>query len=226
MKITILNMPAHNTVQYFESLLAGLNQHKRFENAHIKLISEKITQDHNSSIFLALDALPIEKIPALPSSPHTMEHYVEGSDIVFVMCNTADNDPDGYTFDILNRLSELKNKPQMIVAECELDSERSRLIKEGADAVIRPTRTYPSIFIRSIASKGSEEILEKIIDLDSEYKKLVLNEKNIVWKDIFFKNYDENGMAVGYIDLDGVPHINPKMDKSCDIQSILFFKHN
>lgn len=221
MKITILNMPRHNATNYLESLIVGLNEHSRYKNSDIKLISEYIT---DSSKFSFLELLPINFVPYLPSDPKVLDEYASGSDIVFVMCNTVDNDPDGYTFDIVNRLQFLKEPPKYIVAECMQDSERDRILKEGADAVIRPTRTYSSIFVRSIASFGSEEILENLIDMDTDYQTLEFNKKSVKWSDVYFEYYNQFGAAVGYYDLNHKIHLNPKFDDICDIEKLFFIK--
>lgn len=219
MKITILNIPQHNTLSYLESLLDGLKSHKRFQDANITVISEAINE--NLKDFCHLDSLPINFIPQLPSNPKFIDEYVSGSDIAFVMCNTTDNDPDGYTFDIVNRLSEMERKPKYIVAECMHDSERTRILQEGANAIIRPTRTYPSIFIRSIASLGCEEILENLIDFDSKYTTLEINDE-MIWKDVYFQYYSEYGAAIGYYDRNNTTHLNPKFSDLCDIHKIFF----
>lgn len=221
MNITILNMPENNSFSYLESLIDGLNQHKRFKNAIINVISEKINDNKDSCHF---SLLPINFINLIPSNPSILEEYATNADIVFVMCNTTDNDPDGYTFDLVNRLSCLDSKPKYIVAEVNADSERERILSEGADAVIRPTRTYPSIFIRSIASIGSEEILEKLISFDTQYKTLEINEDNVKWSDIYFQYYSKFGSAVGFYDFDNNIHLNPKFKDICSIKKIFFFK--
>jgi hypothetical protein len=221
MIITILNMPENNSFEYLKSLVYGFNKHKRFKDATINLISEKI---HENKEFCYFRQFPINFINELPSTNSVLKEYATNADIVFVMCNTTDNDIDGYTFDLVNRLTCLEKRPKYIVAEVDNDSDRKRILSEGADAVIRPTRTYPSVFIRTIASIGSEEILEKLISIDTKYKKIDVNKHNLKWSDVFFQYYSEFGAAVGFYDFNNNIHLNPKFDNIYSIKSVLFFK--
>mgnify|MGYP000209091973 CR=1 FL=1 len=81
------------------------------------------------------------------------------SSIIVLAKRESDKASDGRTFDILHRLKELGVKGR-ILAECVDDANRDRLIKAGADVVIRPIRAYPEMILRAFVAPGAEEIIE------------------------------------------------------------------
>lgn len=213
MNITILNIPKYNGFTYLKTFSENIKKHKRFSNANISIISEDV-----ASVPL-IDFLGINICLGMPSNPKILKEYTLKTDIFIILSKTDDNDPDGYTFDLIHRIKDINTKARIIV-ECEDNNEYNRLKNAGATSIIRPTRTYPEILVRSVVSEKSEVILDKLISYETKYKILSVNE-NDTWFNIFKKYYNQ-GIPIGYISKNSIKVINPKSSDICNISSLLF----
>lgn len=216
MKIVILNIPSYNAYSYLKEFEENIRKYKKYKDAEIIVISEDINKKEN----IMIETLNLTTISELPSNPEILLNFKEEIDYFVILSKTDDNDPDGYTFDIIHRLNDL-NTSAKIIAECNVDSERARLVKAGASALIRPTRTYPTLLVKSIVEEGNEIILEKLIDIKTKYN-VVKVEKKIDWMTFLIENYDK-GLALGFVDYKGNITINPKHDEICTIKYALFY---
>lgn len=216
MKIVILNIPSYNGYNYIKEFEENIRKYKKYKDVEIIVISEDINKKEN----ILIESLNVTTVNELPSDPDVLSLYKEDTDLFVILSKTDDNDPDGYTFDIIHRIKDI-NKSARIIAECNIDSERNRLLKSGANALIRPTRTYPTLLVKAIVEKDNEIILEKLIDIETDYK-IVEVDAVIDWMSFFIDNYDK-GLALGFVDFQGRVKINPKNDELCSIKYALFY---
>lgn len=232
-KIYILNTPACNGFEYFKEMKEQLKKHKRFYNTRIVIISEEIDSsllDNEKNEELGIEI--IQKNPSLLKI--LKEEKIHESSFVILLANENDNNPDGFNFDIINRLKEDLNYKGYIVCEVEEDYDRKRILEEGANCVIRPLRSYPSMIVRSITSKGSERILEmffnphkwgKIIEIDNTYYE---NDNSVFqkdWKDFVCEQLLKNRcLPLGY-SYDNKIIINPREVKGLPYKTIYAYQY-
>jgi voltage-gated potassium channel len=80
---------------------------------------------------------------------------------VILAADSEDARSDAVTFDVIHRVRALSSNVP-IFAEAVLDENRDRLRRAGANAVVRPSRSYPEMMVRAIVAPGSEAIMENL----------------------------------------------------------------
>jgi len=217
--LLILNTPDENTDTYLERLIGQIRATPKFEQLPLQILTRKYP-----------DGLPHEL------TQHGIIHYHgaaqsmanleavnlgEAKYIVILARDAGDSLSDSLSFDILSRIEEL-GSTAMIAVECILDENRQRLIKAGADIVLRPIRAYPELLVRALANPGTEAVLENLFTHDeSHLQRIDIHLQDIRWKDVItvFLNNDL-GIPMAYIDATGV-HSNPLADSLCSGTAII-----
>lgn len=69
---------------------------------------------------------------------------------------------DALVYDVVSRIRATGYKGR-IIAECEDDRNRKRLVDQYGAEVLRPTRGYPEMLVRAVVAQGSQAIVEEII---------------------------------------------------------------
>ena len=148
---------------------------------------------------------------------------VHDADVLVVLAkDEGDASSDGLTFDTLHRISDLGAKGT-VLAECVDDRNRERLMKAGADIVIRPMRAYPGLIVRSLVARGSEQIFERVLLGDSdEYTRFDVDVTDTAWRDIVCALImNDLGTAVAYVDRTNNLHCNPAAGDMVDAAALI-----
>ncbi|ODS24101.1 hypothetical protein AB835_05045 [Candidatus Endobugula sertula] len=123
---------------------------------------------------------------------------------------------------MLDRINSETQQP-FIIAECILDDNRERFQRLGANAVIRPIRTYPELVVRSLSAPGTERVLENLFTHDgTSTKRFDIQLQQIRWQDIACKIISAGlGTPLGFITMDGRVITNPNHDDEVSTYALL-----
>jgi voltage-gated potassium channel len=134
----------------------------------------------------------------------------------------SETDPtsDSVTLDAITRVRSLSRDVHLVV-ECLDDRNRTRMVKAGASAVVRPTRVYPEIMARALAHPGSEKVLEEIFDAGgAECVRMEVAWEG-PWRDLVGRLIDADvGTAVGYESPEGAILVNPHSSEKIRARAI------
>ena len=157
--IVIVNTPEFNGARYLRILVEQIRGTPKLTDYPIEVLSASFT-----------DGLP----PDISAMGVVLHHgRPEGradladvdialaSYIILMAVDTSDYRSDSLTLDVLDQLKSFDVQAH-IVAECVQESNRVRLKRNGAHAVIRPVRAYPELMVRALAAPGTEAILEDL----------------------------------------------------------------
>ena len=131
--------------------------------------------------------------------------------IILMAEDTNDFRSDSLTLDVLDQLSEFDRKGY-IIAECVQESNRDRLFKHGANAVIRPVRAYPELVVRAMAAPGTETILEDLFKYEGSHpRRYDVEFQKQPWGEMASRLLQNGlGTPLGYLGLDGRIVVNPE----------------
>lgn len=126
---------------------------------------------------------------------------IETANIVIINSQDPNNEhSDSLVFDAIAKVRS-KNQTCFIVTEAVSLLNRPRLLEIGADIVVRPSRSFPEIIVRSIETPGSEQIIEHFLtaELDAYIKIAFSSPITIKWKEVVLALLDENaGLPVAF----------------------------
>ena len=220
--IVILRTPIHNGEQYFVRLIQQFRKSDRFTEHPIQILTRKFPTGLPESVRALGGVIQYHGSPDDVDSLRAVN--VSEADVVVVLANDeSDNSSDGQTFDTLHRISEL-GAQGTVLAECVDDRNRGRLLKAGADIVIRPMRAYPGLIVRSLVAPGSEQIFENLfINTTGEYKRFDIDVNDKTWSDIVCALITNDlGTAVAYVDRgNGRLHSNPWAGDKVDAAALI-----
>jgi len=220
--ILILRTPIHNGEQYFVRLIKHFRSSDRFEGHPVQILTREFPTGLPESVRQLGGVVQYHGSPDDVDSLRAVN--VAEADVVVVLAkDESDSSSDGSTFDILHRISDLGAKGT-VLAECVDDRNRERLMKAGADIVIRPMRAYPGLIVRSLVAPGSEQIFEDlVISTSDEYKRFDVDVSDKTWSDIVCALITNDvGTAVAYVDRgDGSLHSNPAAGDTVDAAALI-----
>ncbi|MDA8773712.1 potassium channel family protein [Chlamydiia bacterium] len=150
----------------------------------------------------------------LVSKPMFSEEMIEyaalraASCIVIFSRDYTDLSSDSINLDMVDFLREEGIEARLVV-EVVNDRNRNRIKKNGADNLIRPTRTFPEFLVRSLLVPGSEGLLETLCNSRDEECLCFDIEVEMLWKDVVCKLVTKDyGLPVSYEGIDGeIVHI-------------------
>ena len=148
--------------------------------------------------------------------------------IILMAEDTNDYRSDSLTLDVLDQLSDF-DKKGYIIAECVQESNRDRLFKHGANAVIRPVRAYPELVVRAMAAPGTETILEDLFKYEGSHtRRYDVAFQSQPWGEMASRLLKNGlGTPLGYLGLDGRIVVNPEPDQVVSGEALyLMVSHN
>lgn len=183
--LCIMNLPVNKVAKtyYLDNLLYQLRSTSRYRDSKITIISEVIPDRFYEKAHISRSSDPstgdawiwknVSLVKAVPSESlmrsietnSFLSDFNEES-VVAILNNDGDNDPDGYTFELIDILRAEGNYQGTIFAEADDDNERKRLYKTGADYCLRPIRGYPGMLARSLTSPGVEKAVEALFKMN------------------------------------------------------------
>ncbi len=164
--IVILNSPKHSPLRYFRNFVSELRKSSSDEAQKPILI---VSPNLESGICEELSNKQVAHVNYTPTEREARENSSldQASTIIVLSPDEHDSDSDGIVFDLVARAREI-NPSARIIAEAIDPENKSRLMKVGADHVIRPIRSYPEMLLRTITAPGAEEVIENLFDVDGE----------------------------------------------------------
>lgn len=229
--IVIANIPNNYSTDDVIRLIESIRKIPEFTAKRIQILTNKYSgTSMPDDIFGLGDVVFYDGLPSRASSLEAIN--VDKASHVVILSLYDDNDPDGYTFDVIRRIRDI-NKDVNILVQCQKDSERSRLKKAGANSCIRPIRAYPEIiahvmshnsimvsFIEDLMSKEGDEL--NLIKLNEQYQMI-----NVQWKDVIEKLSSNNrGLALGYVSQLGEVVFRPPLNGYINIHSLILLEYS
>jgi len=142
--------------------------------------------------------------------------------ILVLARSLQDATSDAETFDTIDRLTGLKC-PAPIVAECVDDSNRDRLRRAGARALVRPMPAYPGMLVRALVAPGSEAIIEDLFTVHGDECRRIDLERPWQgdWAEVAARLIGAAvGTPIAYAEADGAVRINPVGRGKLDIAAL------
>lgn len=221
--IVVINHPSNNPTLFLTGLIDEISKDTHFANTEIVLIS------------------PLDEIPSELTDKHVK--WVKGqihdsaalkkanameAQAVYVLANSAcDTSFDSYALDIIDNLRSSGCKAY-IISECVKNENKKRLIKNGADAVIKVMHGYPGVASRALTVKGSQEVLENLFSEDNEecIRLDITNPTAKSWKEIVMYCLDkEIGTPIACITQEGEILTSP-IGKTMNVSAIFAIAHS
>lgn len=217
--IVLINSPKEGAHRYFQQLISQLRRSALDTGKKPVLI---VSTHLGNNLSDSLRALEVAHVNEPINEPIAFENSnLAQAAVVAVLCHDP-NDPiwDSVNFDIVTRVRE-RNPTALIVAEAILDENRDRLIKAGANHVVRPIRSYPEMLVRTLLAPGTEQIIEDLFDSDGE--ECVRYEVSVsgTWREIASAMVHEDiGIPLGYADKTGKVRTNPEPSTRIDTTAV------
>lgn len=196
--IVIINHPENYPNVFIGGLIDEISKDSQFEKTEIILVSPLAELP---------TALAEKKIKWVQGHINDMDSLnkanIMDAQAVYIFANNAcDNSFDSYAFDIIDNIRE-KGCKAYIITECVKTENKNRLIRNGADAVIKVMHGYPSVASRALTAKGSHEVLENLFsDENEECIRIDISNPTLKsWKEIVMYCLDQDiGTAIACID--------------------------
>jgi len=197
--LVIINAPSRGVEHYFDVLIRQIRLHPRFKDIPIQLLTTAFGDklpDHIRTFGVAHSNLS-----PLDAKSFDAVNITEAKHILVLASDENELHSDAVTFDVLHRLCEVNTSAQAI-AECVSDHNRNRLLKAGANQVLRPVRAYPEMIVRALTAPGSEAVLENFFDYNNDRPVRVdITLKDLRWGDLAGKLIENNlGTPLAYVD--------------------------
>ncbi|MFT7560946.1 MAG: voltage-gated potassium channel [Flavobacteriales bacterium] len=211
--ILIINTPNNNTDIYLDRLVNEIRKTPELSEGVIQIVTRKypdgLPESLRSHKVIHTNGVA-ENSDVLRSV--NVEH---ATTIIILSRDENDSVSDSLTFDVLSRIQEIGTKA-LVLAECANDDNRERLVRAGANAVIRPVRAYPELLVRAVSSPGTESVMENLFSHEGEHlERFDIPFSVDSWSKLVCKMAENNiGLPMGYID-DGNVITNPPMMEKC-----------
>lgn len=217
--VVFVNCPKETAEDFFFYAISGLRKSRAaFAKLPIAIISDSF-QDGMPTRLQNLDVVYINQRHVNNDSIRASS-LLKAKIVVVLSQNRFDAHSDSINFEITDRLRNLGFKGR-IITEVTHDENRSRLIKAGADNVLRPIRTYPEMLMRAVLAPGSEKVIETIFDSNGEECIRYDVSVNMKWLDVITKLASKNhGVPIAYEDINGEIINNPPANKKVQTNAI------
>ena len=209
--IVILNTPDIRGDRYLRLLVEQIRDTPTLERLSIQVFSSSfpdgLPRDITGMNVALRSGIPEERVPL---------DEMDVEQAKFILLLAVDSNAlrsDSINLDLLDQLAEYK-LTGLVVAECVLDSNRARLKKNGADAVLRPVRAYPELIVRTMSAPGTEEIMEDLfVHAGNHPCRYDVAFENRLWGDLAGALLASGlGTALGYLDAGDRVVTNPAPD--------------
>lgn len=218
--ILLINSPSFNPLRYFVRLVEEIRHNECFEKTPVQILTSRFDQGLPS----VLRELGVVHYHDSAHNPEALlaVNADRAKAIVILAKEEADERSDGYSFDILHRLSELGTTATILVEAVSPNNEQ-RLREAGADIVVRPIRFYPEIIVRAMIAPGIEQILMNMFTIQGdECKRFDLDLVGRPWSEISRLLLEHDiGTGLGFLprDSDHV-HCNPRPEMEVNARAL------
>jgi voltage-gated potassium channel len=206
--IVLINSPKEGAERYFGQLVSQLRRSALPAGQKpILIVSSKL----QNGITDGLRAMDVAHVSADSADQQAAQHCsLDKAAIIVVLCHDP-IDPiwDSVNFDLVTRCREA-NPTALIVAEAVTDENRERLIRAGANHVVRPIRSYPELLVRTLLAPGTERVIEDLFDSTGEECVRYDIKFSGTWANLTTKLINEDiGLALAYANERGEVVSNP-----------------
>lgn len=217
--IVFVNCPKETAEEFFYNAIHGLRESSvEMSKLPVAIISDSF----KDGIPAALQKLDVAYINQGYLSKEAIEasSLLDAKIVIVLSRNRFDPNSDSINFEITDRLRAFGFKERIIV-EVTKDENRQRIIKAGANSVVRPIRTYPEMLTRSILAPGSEKVIETIFNSKGEECIRYDVKVSMKWIDVIINLAKEDiGLPVAYEDLEGNIINNPSSKEVINSKAI------
>ena len=217
--IVFLNCPSDINEGFFVQAIKELrNSGDKIANKPIIIVDEFFEKGISDELL----SLNVKHVSKTISNNEALEaaNVQHAHTIMVLSKDKSDVISDSINFELVDRLRELGVKARVLV-EVVQDSNRTRMLKVGADNVTRPIRAYPEFLMRSIIAPGSEKVIETLFDSKGEECIRYDIEQKNKWLDVVTKLVaNDIGIPVAYIDHEGEVINNPHPDTIIDAKAL------
>ncbi len=211
--IVIINTPKHEGSKYLRILVEQIRGTPLLADCPIQVMSPAFPDGLPSDIA----GLGVVLHSGRPEGRSDLSDVdVQSARFIVIMAeDTADYRSDSLTLDVLDQLSSFDTRGY-ILAECVQEANRVRLVRHGANAVIRPVRAYPELMVRALAAPGTEAIMEDLFRYQGTHpRRYDVPFKNQPWGDLASRLLKRGlGTPLGYLGLDDDIVVNPHPDEA------------
>lgn len=217
--LVFLNAPNHQEDEYFYRTVSELRKSSLpYNDIPIIIVSTKFP----NGLSERLSKLGVVHVNGSPFDDESLDSasIYHANVIAILSPKTHSEESDSLVFDLTHHLRELGVKGK-IISEVTGDKNRSRVLKMGADHVIRPIRAYPELLVRTILAPGTEQIIEDLFDsIDEECVRYNINIK-MKWIDLVQQSLKAGiGTPIGCMDKKGNIYTCPEPEKLFEITAI------
>ena len=213
--IVLINSPKDGAIRYFEQFISQLRRSTLPTGQKPALI---VTSHLAQGIPDSLRAMDVAHVNAPSADAQAVEHAnLSLASIIVVLCHDPLNPIwDSVNFDLVTRCREV-NPNAMIVSETVSDDNRERLIRAGANHVVRPIRSYPELLVRTLLAPGSEQVIEDLFDSEGEECVRYSVRFQGKWADVAMILIKQDiGLALAYANAQGKVISNPPPTEMID----------
>lgn len=157
--IVIINTPDINGELYLSRLINEFRADNDFADTKIVVMTEKFPE----GLSIELRGNDVVLVSGTVADTKAIENAgLANAKYAVVVCDKSDESKsDSYTLNAVYKTRKL-NPDVFIAAECAIDENREGIFDVGANAIVRPVRSYPGLIVRAIDSVGSEKIFEDL----------------------------------------------------------------
>ncbi|MFC1749019.1 potassium channel family protein [Pseudomonadota bacterium] len=164
--IVFLNCSGELTDEYFFQAISQLRTSgAKLADAPIIIISQHFKEGLPERL-RKLNVVHVNK-PITDNDIFNAASIHDASTVIVLASQHLDATSDSISFELVDRIRDMGFKGR-ILAEVVKDKNRARLIKVGADNVLRPIRSYPELLMRSILAPGAEQVIETLFNSHGE----------------------------------------------------------
>ena len=223
--IVIMNLPDYYNTEHVVNLIKEIRNIPSLAEKKIQLISNKFHGEPLAKELLNLK--DVVHYDGIPSRNYVLDAAnITKASHVLILSLLEDNNPDGYTFDIINRIRQ-KNKNVPIIAQCEHSKDIERLKKAGANVVLKPLRAYPEAIALTMEREFSGQFVEDFISSEgNELTYYPVDEGNYNWNDVIQKCIEKSfGLPIAYKDSEHKIHFGNNKTKNTAISGLYILKY-
>ena len=160
--IVFLNSPLSGADEYFFQIISQLRRSKGEFGTLPVVIVDDCFPNGLSERLRDLGAVLVNKSP-IEALAFEDSSLIDARLVVLLSADEVDKASDSVNFDLIDRIRGL-GFDNRIIAEAVSDLNRARLLRVGANNVLRPIRSYPELLSRTILAPGSEQVIETLFD--------------------------------------------------------------
>ena len=218
--ILILNAPISCQEQYFQRLVRQFREVPLYREHSIQILTDRFPEGLPQS----LQEMDVVYYHGRSTDPEAIVavNAAHAEILVVLAGDEGDAGSDGITFDTLHRLKEAEVTGR-ILAECVDDRNRERLLRAGADVIVRPIRAYPAMIVRAFAAPGAEQVIENMFNQKGdEYRRFELEVQQPWGRVVCSLVNADVGIPVAYVSSENQRVIsNPSPDQNIQASALL-----